>query len=98
MLILFLELQVIIMEILNLLGSNCVSIALVYMDSSTPKYHSFFLNNVMLKLSIKVFSFDKDNMKAYEVDTGSDPIWRDLKVIFIDFLRYFKRYERDCFR
>ena len=57
--------------------SNCTyQFALVYMDSSTPEIPQLLLEQSDAETKyIKVFSFDKDTMKAYEVDTGSDPIW-----------------------
>ena len=57
--------------------SNCTyQFALVYMDSSTPEIPQLLLEQSDAKTKyIKVFSFDKDTMKAYEVDTGSEPIW-----------------------
>ena len=46
------------------------------MDSSTPEIPQLLLEQSDAKTKyIKVFSFDKDTMKAYEVDTGSEPIW-----------------------
>lgn len=51
--------------------------ALVYMDSANPDIPQLLLktqiNNSGIN-SVKIFSFDKDTMKAYEVDTGQHGI------------------------
>ena len=58
-------------------GQRTYTYALVYMDSANPDIPQLLLKTQLNNNGfngVKIFSFDKDTMKAYEVDTGQHAI------------------------